>query len=181
MFGAKDSELASQNKPLWQCYLGRWSSCTTGFIIMFYYYSSLRARCLPSVFHQVQWYPRPCSIGMREVRKPLLNEPSRPGKRSHRYCSKYDWICCSGRVFFDNPFNIEIFVLQSIWKWGHMIQKRRFGMMSLCPLWRPPKRIFRWSMTTCWTLWGKERLTNGWALRSQTYSKVSLRTNHDVI
>lgn len=23
MFGAKDSELASQNKPLWQCYLGR--------------------------------------------------------------------------------------------------------------------------------------------------------------
>lgn len=26
MFGAKDSELASQNKPLWQCYLGRWVS-----------------------------------------------------------------------------------------------------------------------------------------------------------
>lgn len=24
MFGAKDSELAAQNKPLWQCYLGRW-------------------------------------------------------------------------------------------------------------------------------------------------------------
>lgn len=24
MFGAKDSELASQNKPLWQCYLGRY-------------------------------------------------------------------------------------------------------------------------------------------------------------
>lgn len=23
MFGAKDSELAAQNKPLWQCYLGR--------------------------------------------------------------------------------------------------------------------------------------------------------------
>ena len=23
MFGAKDSELAGQNKPLWQCYLGR--------------------------------------------------------------------------------------------------------------------------------------------------------------
>ena len=26
MFGAKDSELAAQNKPLWQCYLGRWVS-----------------------------------------------------------------------------------------------------------------------------------------------------------
>uniref|UniRef100_A0A667XL22 PDS5 cohesin associated factor B n=1 Tax=Myripristis murdjan TaxID=586833 RepID=A0A667XL22_9TELE len=26
MFGAKDSELAAQNKPLWQCYLGRWAS-----------------------------------------------------------------------------------------------------------------------------------------------------------
>lgn len=25
MFGAKDSELASQNKPLWQCYLGRYA------------------------------------------------------------------------------------------------------------------------------------------------------------
>lgn len=28
MFGAKDSELAAQNKPLWQCYLGRWVSAT---------------------------------------------------------------------------------------------------------------------------------------------------------
>lgn len=25
MFGAKDSELAAQNKPLWQCYLGRFN------------------------------------------------------------------------------------------------------------------------------------------------------------
>lgn len=24
LFGAKDSELASQNRPLWQCFLGRW-------------------------------------------------------------------------------------------------------------------------------------------------------------
>lgn len=23
LFGAKDSELASQNRPLWQCFLGR--------------------------------------------------------------------------------------------------------------------------------------------------------------
>lgn len=26
MFGAKDSEMAAQNKPLWNCYLGRWVS-----------------------------------------------------------------------------------------------------------------------------------------------------------
>lgn len=26
MFGAKDSEMAAQNKPLWHCYLGRWVS-----------------------------------------------------------------------------------------------------------------------------------------------------------
>lgn len=25
LFGAKDSELASQNRPLWQCFLGRWA------------------------------------------------------------------------------------------------------------------------------------------------------------
>lgn len=29
MFGAKDSELAVQNKPLWQCFLGRWAEPLT--------------------------------------------------------------------------------------------------------------------------------------------------------
>lgn len=28
LFGAKDSELASQNRPLWQCFLGRWVTST---------------------------------------------------------------------------------------------------------------------------------------------------------
>lgn len=42
MFGAKDSELASQNKPLWQCYLGRYSSCTTRPITFFSVYTNWR-------------------------------------------------------------------------------------------------------------------------------------------
>lgn len=35
MFGAKDSEMAAQNKPLWNCYLGRWVSVCLprGFIV----------------------------------------------------------------------------------------------------------------------------------------------------
>uniref|UniRef100_A0A6I8QZ49 PDS5 cohesin associated factor B n=1 Tax=Xenopus tropicalis TaxID=8364 RepID=A0A6I8QZ49_XENTR len=47
MFGAKDSELASQNKPLWQCYLGRFNDI----------HVPIRLECVKFASHSLMNHP----------------------------------------------------------------------------------------------------------------------------
>uniref|UniRef100_A0A4W5MJ28 PDS5 cohesin associated factor B n=1 Tax=Hucho hucho TaxID=62062 RepID=A0A4W5MJ28_9TELE len=72
MFGAKDSELAAQNKPLWQCYLGRFNDI----------HVPIRLECVKFASH--------CLMNHPDLAKDLTgnyqyyHEPPRPGQGPHR-------------------------------------------------------------------------------------------------